>query len=144
MVDALRRAHGWLKAGGCVIDVRPTAEPAYLEVLLASRAAVAGRVGDLDDAVGPNARHARADTALSVALERGWFVVETRFEFPFHRYADNVSEVRNYLREDWMGAAIADEALEQATRLMASEPGARVRVREQVGIARLRPRNAGG
>ena len=49
MVDALRRAHGWLKAAGSLVDIRPTAEPAYLEVQLASGVVVAGRVSDVSD-----------------------------------------------------------------------------------------------
>ena len=139
MVDALRRAHGWLRAAGSLVDIRPTAEPAYLEVRLTSGVVVAGRVSDVNEVAGPNARHARADAALAVALERGWFVSELRLEFPFHRYADRIAEVRDHVRGEWMGASIGDEALEQAARLQASEPGARLRIREQVGIVRLRP-----
>ena len=115
MVDALRRAHGWLQAAGSLVDIRPTAEP------------------------GPNARHARADTALAVALERRWFVSELRLEFSFHRYADRIAEVRDHVRDDWIGASIDDEALERAARLQGSEPGARLRIREQIGIGRVRP-----
>lgn len=139
MVDALRRAHGWLQATGSLVDIRPTAEPAYLEVQLASGVVVAGRVSDVNDSTGPNARHARADTALAVALERGWFVSELRLEFSFHRYADRIAEVRDHVRDDWIGASIDDEALERAARLQGSEPGARLRIREQIGIGRVRP-----
>lgn len=134
MVDALRRAHGWLQPAGSLVDIRPTAEPAYLEVQLASGVVVAGRVSDVNDSAGPNARHARADTALAVALERGWFVSELRLEFSFHRYADRIAEVRDHVRGEWMGASIDDDALERAARLQASEAGARLRIREQIGI----------
>ena len=139
MVDALRRAHGWLRPAGLLVDIRPTAEPAYLEVQLASTIVVAGRVGDEKETVGPNERHARADTALAVALDRGWFVSERHLEFSFLRYAHRIAEVRNHVRGDWMGASIEDEALDRAARLQATEPGARLRVREQIGISRLRP-----
>jgi hypothetical protein len=139
MVDALRRAHGWLRPAGFVVDIRPTAEPAYLEVQLPSGIAAAGRVSDVNDQVGPNARHARADTALAVALARGWFVSELRVEFSFHRYAESVDEIRDHVHGEWLGANIDDEALERAARVQATDPEARLRVREQVGIARLRP-----
>ena len=139
MVDALRRAHEWLRPAGSLVDIRPTAEPAYLEVQLASGVVVAGRVSDINDLAGPNARHARADTALAVALARGWFVSELRLEFSFNRYADRIAEVREHVRGDWMGASIEDEALDRAADLRGKEPGARLRIREQIGIGRLRP-----
>jgi hypothetical protein len=139
MVDALRRAREWLRPAGSLVDIRPTAEPAYLEVQLASGVVVAGRVSDINDLAGPSARHARADTALAVALARGWFVSELRLEFSFHRYADRIDEVRDHVRGEWMGASIEDEALDRAAHLQAKEPGARLRIREQIGIGRLRP-----
>ena len=140
MVDALQRARKWLKPAGFLIDIRPTAEPAYLEVQLAGRTEVAGRVGDVNDDAGPNARHARADNALATALDRHWFAAELRLEFSFNRHADTLDELRDHIRGDWRGAAIDDAALTRAATLLASEPGARVRVREQVGVARLAPR----
>jgi hypothetical protein len=144
MVDALRRTHRWLQPTGYLVDIRPTSEAAYLEAQLAAGTVVAGRVSDVNDQVGPNARHARADTALAIALERRWFIPEVQLEFSFHRYAGSVDEVRDHVRGEWMGAAIADEALQRAARLHASEPNARLRVREQVGIVRLRPFAADG
>jgi len=139
MVDALRRAREWLKPTGYLVDIRPTAEAAYLEVQRAAGIVCAGRVSDVNELVGPNARHARADTALAIALSSRWFVAEVRLEFSFHRYAETVDEVRDHVRGTWMGAAIEEEALLRAASLHASEPGARLRVREQVGIVRLRP-----
>ena len=138
MVDALQRARKWLRPAGFLIDIRPTAEPAYLEVQLAGRTEVAGRVGDVNEQVGPSARHARADRALATALDRRWFAVELRLEFSFNRHADTLAELRDHIRHEWRGAAIDDAALARAATLLASEPGARVRVREQVAIARLR------
>jgi hypothetical protein len=143
MVDALDRAHGWLRPEGFLVDIRPTAEPAYLEVELAAGVVTAGRVGDVNQDVGPNARHARADTALATAIERGWFVHELRLEFAFHRYAETVEELRDHVHGDWMGARIAAQALQRAAALARSEPGARLRVREQIAVARLRPVRAG-
>ena len=139
MVDALRRAHEWLRPSGFLVDIRPTAEPAHVEVELVTGIIGAGRVGDVDDATGPGARHARADVAMAIAIAREWFVAETRLEFAFHRYAGTIDELRDHVHNDWRGARIDQAALQRATSLVADEPGARLRVREQIGIARLRP-----
>jgi len=142
MLDALQRARAWLRPAGFVIDIRPTAEPAYLEVQLAGGTELAGRVGDVDGRTGPSARHARADTALATAIARHWFAVELRREFSFSRHGDTLDELRDHIRSDWRGAAIDDAALGRAAALLTSEPGARARVREQIGIARLAPRKS--
>lgn len=139
MVDALQRAHGWLRPTGSLVDVRPTAAPAHLEVQLAAGIVSVGRVSDVNDLIGPNARHARADVALAAAVARGWFVLEEQREFSFHRHADTVEEMRDYVRGKWMGAALDDRSLQRAAALQLSEAGARLWLREQVGIARLRP-----
>ena len=142
MVDALQRARGWLRPAGFLIDIRPTPEPAHLEVQLAGRTEVAGRVSDADGQAGPSARHARADTALAAALDRHWFVVELQRQFSVYRHGDTLDELRHHIRSDWRGAAIDDAALGRAAALLASERGARVRLREQVGMARLAPRKS--
>ena len=139
MVDALQRAHRWLRPTGYLVDVRPTAEPAHLEVLLAAGIVSVGRVSDVNDLVGPNARHARADVALAAAVARGWFVREEHCEFSFHRHADTVEEMRDHVRGKWMGAALDEQSLQHAAALQLSEAGAQLRLREQVGIARLGP-----
>lgn len=139
MVDALRRAHGWLRPTGYLVDVRPTAEPAHLEAQLASGIVGVGRVSDVNDLVGPNARHARADAALAEAVARGWFLQEARRELSFYRHADTADEMRDHIRGKWMGAAIDERSLQQAAALRHREPAARLWLREQVGIARLRP-----
>jgi hypothetical protein len=139
MVDALQRAHRWLRPTGYLVDVRPTAEPAHLEVLLAAGIVSVGRVSDVNDLVGPNARHARADVALAAAVARGWFVREEHCEFSFHRHADTVEEIRDHIRGKWMGAALDEQSLQRAAALQLSEAGAGLWVREQVGIARLGP-----
>ena len=139
MVDALQRAHGWLRPTGCVLDAHPTAEPAYLEVQSAAGIVAVGRINDIDEQAGPSSRHARADAALATAVTRGWFAIEARSEFSFHRHADSVSEMRSHVQGKWKGAALDEIALQQAATLQGAEPSARLWVREQVSIARLRP-----
>jgi len=139
MVDALERAHGWLRPGGRLVDVHPTAERAYLEVQVGARLVCVGRVHDVDEQIGPSARHARADAAFAAAVERGWFLVEERREFSFRRYADTVDEMRSYVNGTWKGAALEERALLEAARHLLADPGARLWVREQVGIVRAIP-----
>jgi hypothetical protein len=139
MVDALHRAHGWLRPTGLFVDIHPTAEPAYLEVQSAAGIVGVGRVNDIDEQSGPSSRHAKADAALAAAVTRGWFAIEARREFSFHRYADTVSELRSHVQGKWRGAALDQAALQRAATLQGTEPNARLWVREQVSIARLRP-----
>jgi hypothetical protein len=143
MVNALQRAHGWLRPTGYLVDVRPTAEPAHLEVQLAAGIVSVGRVSDINDQIGPNARHARADVALAAAVARGWFVPEAQRELSFHRHADSVEEIRDHVHGKWMGAALDEPSLQRAAALQISEPRARLWIREQVGIVRLRPLGSG-
>lgn len=139
MVDALERAHGWLRPGGRLVDIHPTAEPAYLEVQAGARLLGVGRVHDVDEQIGTSARHARADAAFAAVVERGWFLVEQRREFSFRRHADTVDEMRSYVNDTWTGAVLDEGALQDAARHLLAERGARLWVREQVGIARAIP-----
>ncbi len=139
MVDALERAHGWLRPGGRLVDIRPTEEPGYLEVEVGGRLVCVGRVHDVDEQIGPNARHARAEAAFAAAVERGWFLVEARRTFSFRRHADTVDEMRSYVNGTWKGAVLHERALQDAARHLLAEPGARLWVREQVSGVRAIP-----
>src|SRR5687767_4092126 len=121
MVDALWRAHGWLRPTGHLVDVRPTAEPAHLEVQLTAGIVGVGRISDVNDLVGPNARHARADVALATAVDLAWFAADQQREFSFHRHADTVEEVHEHVRGKWMGAALDERALQRAAALQLGE-----------------------
>src|SRR5207247_11292588 len=119
MVDALQRAHGWLRTTGCVLDAHPTAEPAYLEVQLAAGIVAVGRVNDIDGQAGPSSRHARADAALAEAVTRGWFAIEARAEFSFQRHADSVSETRSHVQGQWNDAVLEEVERQRADTVRA-------------------------
>jgi hypothetical protein len=139
MVHALFAVRAWLKPAGCLVDLRPTSEPALLEVHLASGTVVAGRVVDLQGQSGPQRRHAQAEAAAAEAVARGWFALEVRHELTFRRYADSAVEMRDYVRSKWHGGALDADALPRAEALLRTEPEAALCVREQVTIARLSP-----
>jgi hypothetical protein len=130
MVDALRRAHRWLRPAGLLIDVHPTASNAAVEV----GDAVVGHV-DAED--GP-ARHAAAGEALDAALLEGLFTLERALEFDFFTYGDTADELRDYIADNWCLARIDDATVARARREMRSAPGAKLRVCEHVRGARFR------
>src|SRR6185369_772378 len=98
MVDALCRSRDWLKADGCLIDLRP-ADPTP-EVMIGfgdqSRA-----VGTLTVETARHQRHAAADRALAQVLDRQLFILEEAREFIFHRFADSADELRDYVATKW-------------------------------------------
>jgi hypothetical protein len=130
MVDALRRAHRWLRQAGVMIDVHPTASDAAVEV---------GHVivGHVDAEDGPT-RHAAAGKALEAATAEGLFAVERALDFDFFTYADTADELRDHIADNWCHARIDDATIARARRAMQSAPGAKLRVREHVRAARLR------
>src|SRR5579871_1453899 len=114
MVDALRRAHRWLRPHGCVIDIHPTA--------LASTIEVGGRiVGSIQTADAP-ARHAAAAVAAD-----GLFVIAGTDVFDFYTHADSLSELRDHIDANWRDACVRADAPD-------AEP---VRAHEQVRITKL-------
>jgi hypothetical protein len=131
MVHALRRVRRLVRSTGHVIDLHPTAEPAWVEV-------GAERVGTVEAGDAP-ARHAAADAALNTALSDGLFAVENGGVFQFFTYADSVDELGDHIRQTWRSGRIEDAVVERARTAIRSTPGARPRVCEQVRWARLRP-----
>jgi hypothetical protein len=138
MVHALERAHHYLRPDGYLIDVHPTPEQARLEIGFGTDVVDLSIVDDIDESRGPRTRHARADAALAEAVARGWFVVEEHEEFQFRRYADGVAEMQDHFRT-WKGAVIDGRAWARAAELQRAHPDSWLCLREQVGIARLRP-----
>ena len=131
MVHALRRVRQLVRSVGWVIDVHPTAEPAWVEV-------GAVRVGSVEAGDAP-VRHAAADAALTRVLRDGLFSVENSGVFSFFTYADSVEELADHIRQTWRSARIGEPIVERARAAMRASPGTRPRVREHVRWARLRP-----
>ena len=131
MVDALRRACGFLAPSGSVVDVHPTAALARLEVgeLI---------IGPIDAGDAP-VRHEAATAAVSAALAEGFVHVEQVSEFDFYTYGDSAEELAEYIEENWCEARIGQAAVLRAREAMRAAPGVKPRVLERVRITVLRP-----
>src|SRR5262249_23459844 len=131
MVHALRRVRQLVGATGLVIDMHPTAEPAWVDVGAERAGAVAS-----GDAL---ARHAAADAALKTALSDGVFKVEASGVFQFFTYADSIEELNDHVRRTWRSARIEEPVVERARAALRGTTGTRPRVCEHVRWTRLRP-----
>ena len=132
MVDALLGARRLLRPNGCLVDVHPTVESAHVEVGLDTC------TGDLH-AEDARRRHAAADAALAAIVARGVFTMEGAREFSFHRYADSVEELWEYVAVKWTDARFDDATLNRTREALRSHPAASLRLHEQARIATLRP-----
>ena len=136
MVDALCRAARWVKSPpGCVIDLRPAAVVAEVEV-----GCVDGTVlcaGGLVVLAERRARHAAADAALRTALSRGVLTVVDEEEFSFYRYPESIDELRDYIATKWQDTLLDAATYARAVQLQRANAGSRLWLREQVIIRRL-------
>jgi hypothetical protein len=132
MVHALHRAHGLLAPDGCLLDLHPTSEAAEIEVGGVS-------TGPLD-AETAQRRHAAADEALAAIIARGLFVIEGDREFSFRRYGDSIEELRDYIGSTWHDSRVGDALVARTRDALRANPGATLRVTEQVQMTKLRPR----
>ena len=138
MVDALNRVRRWLKLGGILLDVRPTAEPVHLEVRTKRATLCAGDVQDAEGG-GPNCRHALAEAAMTTALARGWLDLEARLEFIYRHHADGARARRDHVAAQWNDARFDAEAWRRASAFATTDPDAELSLNEQATMSRLRP-----
>ena len=138
MVDALSRAHRWLRPDGRLIDLRPATE-LVARVSVGDADAGWSEAGLLTIEHTRRQRYAAADIALQLALDRGWFALEVETSFEFARYADSADELRDYIAEKWRETRMGPETHARAVELLKNRPGGRVRLTERVGIRALTP-----
>ena len=136
MVDALCRSRDWLKADGCLIDLRP-ADPTP-EVMVGSRDQ-SRAVGTLTVETARHQRHAAADRALARVLDRELFILEEAREFIFHRFADTADELQDYVASKWKETRLDEITHRRAAEALGVVRGGRLWLREEVAIRRLRP-----
>jgi hypothetical protein len=136
MVDALCRARGWLKPNGYLIDLRPADTIPWVIVGSDEHSSV---IGPLTVDAARQQRHAAADRALATVLDRHLFVLEDAREFVFHRYADSADELRDYIAAKWKETRLDETTRAGTVAALSTRPGARLWLREQVAIRRLRP-----
>ena len=137
MVDALRRACCLLYAGGVIVDIHPTPEPAHLA--LATEFDFIRLADRLDDgtASGPRQRHTAADDAVAACVSAGMFYRAAATEFTFHTLADSVDELVRYLEAKWKQLHFTDADLSRAREALARSPGSAIAVTERLTASRL-------
>jgi hypothetical protein len=139
MVDALRRVSHWVKPPlGCIIDIRPAELTPRVELGLADATTLlAGCLVADEDRRG---RHAAADAAVRATVARGEFTIEDEAQFSFYRYPDSADDLRDYIASKWEHTRLEHATYLRVVELMRQHGGARLWLREEVGIRRLLPR----
>ena len=132
MVDALRRARGWLRRTGLLIDLHPTSEVAT--VVVGDTIA-----GPLQTGSAP-ARHQAATGAIASVVRDRLFTKDDETEFDHSTYAATLEELQQHILEDRRESRIGDDTMARAKALLRKVPGVRPRVRERVTASRLLPR----
>lgn len=142
MVDALRRAGGWIEPPlGRIIDLRPAHVVPHVELELPDGAQVP--IGGLVVDDERRERHMAADLALLAVVKRGLFTVEREQEFSFYRYPDSVDELRQYIATKWQHTRLDDATYARSIEAQRARPDGRLWLREQVTIRLLRPAHLG-
>jgi hypothetical protein len=136
MVHALREIWRVLAPHGWLLDVRPLAANAPLEIVVGNHVWRAGRV---DEAGGLPDDHA-ANEAVRTVVRDGWFIRERQKRFEYAWYWDTLDELQTHIAERWSNSVKMPAAVgADAARLLATAgTGARVRLRLTLTIARYR------
>ncbi len=135
MVHALEKIWQCLKPGGLLIDIHPTAELASITVRVNQRDNIAGWILESDD----YEEYEWADAALARAMNRHLFEIEQHSTFEFVWHADNLAELRAYLKAEWRDAIIDDVTAMRIEDLLKSpEREKEIIVRERINITRFR------
>jgi len=132
MVDALRRARGWLRRTGFLVDLHPTSAVAV--VIVGDTIA-----GPLETGSAPSRHQAATDAITSVLRER-LYTKDDEMEFEHSTYAKTLEELQEHIVEDWCEGRIGDDTMARARALIGDAPGVRPRVRERVSASLLLPR----
>lgn len=138
MVDALSRARRWARPPhGAVIDLRPAdVEP---DVELGLTDGTVTRIGPLVVDEERRQRHRAADAAVRESIARGLFTVSDPIGFAFFYYPDSPDELRDYIATHWRHTRFDRVTHARTVAALGAHPGARLWLREQVGIRTLRP-----
>ena len=132
MVDALRRARGWLRRTGFLVDLHPTSAVAV--VIVGDTIA-----GPVQTGAAPSRHQAATDAITSVLRER-LYTKDDEMEFEFSTHAETLEGLQEHIVADWRDSRIGDDTMARARALLRDAPGMRPRVRERVLASRLLPR----
>ena len=136
MVHALEKIHRLLAPDGYLIDIHPMPEPTAIEVRVGARTTPAGWLDDHED----YGDYEAAEEALARVVRSGLFVVEREGAFAMITHADTITELRDYVAEEWEEARIDDLTVARAEELLSTpERDKEAILRESVRIACLKP-----
>jgi hypothetical protein len=137
MVHALEEIRRTLVLGGFLIDLRPLTGREPVEVTTDRNHHEVGRLTNLP---GDQADDEAANSAIKEAARRGWFVLESKQNFPFLYYWDTPGEMREYIQEKWSDFVLLEDDLFTAVKTAWTAAGAegRVRVRMKMQLTRWR------
>jgi hypothetical protein len=117
MVHALKEIWRVLAPHGWLLDVRPLAANAPLEVVAGDLVWLAGRV---DEAGGLGDDHA-ANEAVRTVVREGWFIRERQAHFEYAWYWDTLDELQTHITEKWSNSTQLPAAVgAEAARLLAA------------------------
>ncbi len=136
MVRALSEAQRVLKAGGRLIDLRPTMRNRRVELELPSATLFIGEI----DSSSSFADHLAANEALDEALAAGDLELEHETTFPYLSDLDTLADLRDFqagLRRSVMPESIFARI---AALTADDEDGALIRIRREMQITRYRRR----
>ncbi len=139
-MNALTRMHDALRPHGLLLDIRPAASNAAVEVQVNGRVT---RLGYMDESR-RRMDVQSAEAALRVAIDARQFVRECKTSFAFIIHFDAVDSWLEYVAERWKKAAVAAEVVARARIMLpqrsieAAPPGDELRVIREIDAVRLR------
>jgi len=135
MVHALQTVQSLLKAGGHLIDIRPSTSRPEIIARTKTGAQFIGYLEEMDDGI----EYTQAGAALKQSIREGALLLEYEDQFTFSTYTDTIQSLENYLAEKWKDAVLPPQVIEKALALQKSPAGVEeILLKEQVHIARLR------
>ncbi|KAA3664743.1 MAG: hypothetical protein DWQ04_04130 [Chloroflexi bacterium] len=142
MVHALKQICSLLAPGGCLIDMHPISEPAPITVRLADEHHLVGWVREDSDydayLLADEALETVTSAALSAGVSQHIYHLQSAETFAFITYFDTLSDLRQFLADEWSAAYLEDLVAMQIESLMHSPvPDQEIIVKEIVQISLL-------
>jgi hypothetical protein len=137
MVHALDEIRRVLKPGGIMLDIRPLETCWPVEMAWSDGIRELGQLAQVPEEIEDDEA---CERALAEAAMRGWFQKEEEEIFSFFYYWDNPAEMKEFLDSKWPNPPkmSAQEYAEVLRAWAGAKPGARMRVRLSVLMARWR------
>lgn len=136
MVHALEEIARVLEPGGTLVDLRPVAAGWPLEIYLAGKAELAGRL----DASAKAPDDAAADRALEAVVSRELFGQISADSFEYHYYWDTLEQMTDFLQKNWSSnTTLPADVLDKAETLAGNKAfDSKLRVQRRMVIGSYR------